>query len=43
MKYGESMAMYISLAFVFVIAIGVLLFALSYLFKGLKKEYYIQE
>ena len=43
MKYSESMAMYISLAFVFVIAITVLLLALAYLFKGLKKEYYIQE
>ena len=43
MKYGESMAMYISLAFVFVISITVLLLALAYLFKGLKKEYYIQE
>lgn len=43
MKYGETKAMYISLSFVFAIAISVGISAFLYLFKGLKKEYYIKE
>jgi hypothetical protein len=43
MEYGESKAMYISLSFAFAIALCVGILSFLYLFKGLKKEYYIKE
>lgn len=43
MKYSEKLASLVSIGFIFLIAILALTFALLYLYRGLKKEYYIEE
>ncbi len=43
MKYGEKNATITSLLFVSIISILVLIICLTYLFKNLKKEYYVNE